>query len=119
MPTYLFTDKNGTIHEKVMTVAELVKFEQVTMKRKKWTRRIDLEHMNVPSTASCWPMKCDAAGVHPDQCDAAEKESARRGVFTEFDRRTGQAVFRDRAHRARFLKAHGYIDRDGGYHGNS
>lgn len=62
-----------------------------------------------------WPLKSDAAGVSVDEVDAAQKESARRGVPTEFDRNTGQAIFRSRGHRKEFCKAYGLIDRDGGY----
>jgi len=37
------------------------------------------------------------------------------GVPTQFDPRTGQAIFTDRSHRKRYLAARGFIDRNAGY----
>ncbi len=62
----------------------------------------------------CWPMKSWSAGVHPDQVGEAAAHAAKLGVPTSFTP-DGDAIFRDRAHRKQFLKAHGMHDKDGGY----
>lgn len=62
-----------------------------------------------------WPVHSDAAGVHPDDAPAAQAESTRRGVPTEFHPETGCAIFRSRGHRTKYCRAFGYFDRDGGY----
>jgi hypothetical protein len=65
---------------------------------------------------SLWPMRSDAFGVHPSQAAEAYRESVAAGVPTEFDPRTGQAVFRDRHHRKRAVEALSPMyDLDGGY----
>lgn len=69
-----------------------------------------------PSCVSCsaWPLISDGAGVHPKQRAEAEALARKLGVPTEFTS-AGSAVFRDRDHRKRFLKAHHMRDNDGGY----
>ena len=39
-----------------------------------------------------WPMKCDAMGVNPDQCEEAEEKMRKAGVNVQYDRKTGQAI---------------------------
>jgi hypothetical protein len=62
----------------------------------------------------CWPLPSEAAAVHPAQAREAADHAKKLGVPTEFNG-LGQPVFTDRAHRKRFLKAHGMVDRSGGY----
>jgi len=71
----------------------------------------------IGATRSCgtWPMKSDAAGVHPDQIGEAMSAASKMGVPTSFDSKTGQAIFESRGHRKRYLKAHGMHDRNAGY----
>ena len=64
---------------------------------------------------AAWPMKSDSAGVHPSQVREVTEKSDNMGVRTEFDKTTGQAVFTSRGHRAKYLKAMGMYDRNGGY----
>ena len=53
------------------------------------------------------------AGVMPSQAAHAEAALAARGVDgVRFDRRTGDAIFRDRRSRLRALKAMGLYDKD-------
>lgn len=72
-----------------------------------------------PSTerrVSLWPMRSDAFGVHPSQAAEAYRESVAAGVPTEFDPKTGEAIFRDRYHRKRAVEAMSPMyDLDGGY----
>lgn len=121
MPTYVYVDpESGDKYEFPMTIAEMlcreeerpdwIKFEG------RWLKR-DLASEHAPTSGGCgiWPMRSDAAGVHPDQTGEAHENSVRLGVPTQFDRRTGQAIFTDRTHRKRYLSAVGFIDRNGGY----
>ncbi len=62
-----------------------------------------------------WPMESDAAGVHPEQVGEAMAHAVSQGVPTEFNRETGNPIFRSRQHRNDFLKAHGLKDKDAGY----
>ncbi len=64
---------------------------------------------------SCWPMESASCGVHPSQVGEAAQHAKDVGVQTEFCKKTGNAVFGDRSHRRKFLKAHGMHDNDGGY----
>ena len=53
-------------------------------------------------------------GVQPEQIEEATKDAQNRGVPTQFDSQ-GDAIFTDRSHRKKFLKAYGAHDHDGGY----
>lgn len=64
---------------------------------------------------AAWPMESEAAAVHPRQAREAYEHSVRSGVPTEFNPRTGAAIFRDRTHRRNYLRAYGMHDRDAGY----
>jgi hypothetical protein len=82
--------------------------------RRKWVNAEDRPQR--PRGVAQWPMWSDAFGVHPSQAAEAYQESVKAGVPTEFDPRTGQAVFRDRYHRKRAVEALSPMyDLDGGY----
>lgn len=54
-----------------------------------------------------------AAGVMPEQAEAAEREFARRRIDgVRFDRRTGDAVFINRRAKLRAIAAMGLHDKD-------
>jgi hypothetical protein len=118
MPTYIYTAPNGTDHEFVMSVAEMEAAEKngFMFHEGQWYKR-NLEAEHGPARGGCasWPMKSDAAGVHPSQSKEAYEHSVSVGVPTQFDPRTGQAIFTDRSHRKRYLAARGFIDRNAGY----
>jgi hypothetical protein len=120
MPTYCFKNKEtGSTQDVFWTISEMEsKCKGVIYKDGDgvvWERDFAAEHGDVAANCGNWPMKSDAAGVHPDQIGAARKEAKRFGVPTEFDTKTGQAIFSNRSHRAQYLKAKGYHDRNGGY----
>jgi hypothetical protein len=78
---------------------------------------IDAEHIggappSGPATKG-WPLRSDACGCHPSQVAQFESDATRKGVPTEFDKKTGEAIFRDKSHRRNYLKAFGYHDRNG------
>lgn len=114
MPTYVYERLDtGEVVEVVLTVAQMTKRqngeiivlgpddgldEEVAARR-----RLDLER---PGAQTSWPhggLESDALGVHPDQAEEAMAHADRIGVPTEFDRETGCAIFRSRAHRKRYV----------------
>ncbi len=62
-----------------------------------------------------WPMESYAAGVGADQVKEAMKEATKMGVPTEFNSKTGDAIFTSANHRKRYCEAMGLYDRNGGY----
>ena len=60
-------------------------------------------------------MESDAAGVGVNQVERAQEHSVEIGVPTEFNPRTGAAIFRSRGHRKAYCEKVGLFDRDGGY----
>lgn len=120
MPTYKYTNREtGETIAKTMSIAEMLKYapDGISIEGVYYERDIAAEHMRQATrgAATGWPLKSDAAGVHPDDAKKASESSAKMGVPTEFDRKTGQAIFRDRSHRRAYLKATGMHDRQGGY----
>ena len=116
MPTYTFINNAGQRVERVMSYKE-------------YDRRVrDGVLHDGPDTltrdygadifggtpANGWPILSDAMGVHPRQRQKAYEESVAKGVPTEFAH-DGRAILRDRTHRAKFIKALGDHDHDGGY----
>ncbi len=121
MPTYIYVNKNtGEKIERIWTVHEMMKEEGnldgVSVDGKFFHRDYASEHGQVlENGCSAWPMKSDAAGVHPSQVKEFSQKSEKMGVPTQFDGKTGQAIFTSRAHRAKYMKSVGIHDRSGGY----
>ncbi len=59
---------------------------------------------------SGWPILSDALAVHRKRIPEAEESARKRGVPTEFVKKDGRPIFRDRSHRRAYLKAYKYID---------
>lgn len=118
MPTYVYRDSDGNAVEVVMSIAEMERTEHdgaIVLDGKILTRDLEAEHGPARGGCGTWPLRSDAAGVHPDQAKDAYEHSVSVGVPTQFDPRTGQAIFTDRSHRKRYLAARGFIDRNAGY----
>ena len=77
-------------------------------------RRMDIEHGGFEHPTSCWPMKSVAMACHPSQVREFAEDSRKKGVPTEFTK-TGEPIFTNRNHRAKYLRAYRVHDRDGGY----
>jgi hypothetical protein len=60
------------------------------------------------------PLHSEAMAVHPKQIKEAMEFAKKHGVPTNFDAQ-GRPIFTGRAHRARYMKAHGFYDKSGGY----
>jgi hypothetical protein len=117
---YCFKDENtNNTLEVCWTVAQMEKntckdYTYVDNEGVRWVRDYPAE-MGQPASCGTWPMKSDGAGVHPSQIGDAMKAASKMGVPTSFDAKTGQAIFESRAHRKKYLKAHGMHDRNAGY----
>jgi hypothetical protein len=61
------------------------------------------------------PKACKALKVHPSQVKEAIDDARKKGVPTNFTKE-GLPEFDNRRHQAKYLKAYGYFNRDGGYH---
>lgn len=119
MPTYIYEDpESGEMHELTMTIADMLAREvdgMIQHEGKTLRRNLAAEHGPARGGCAAWPMKSDACGVHPEQIGDAYRQSVSLGVPTQFDQRTGQAIFTDRIHRKRYLAARGFHDRNAGY----
>jgi hypothetical protein len=120
MPFYIYVDNQTNERvELMMTIQEMMRKRRadgsILHEGRILHRSIAAEHGGVSSNPGNWPMRSDAAGVHPSQTGAAYEESVKLGVPTRFDPQTGQAIFESRSHRRDFLKAKGMFDRSGGY----
>jgi hypothetical protein len=58
-----------------------------------------------------YPIKSVALAVHSKQVKAAQEDSVKRGVPTEFTK-SGRPILRDAGHRKAYLRAYGYHDRN-------
>ena len=121
MPTYTYKNQDsGQILTKIWPIAKMLEEEGdndgITVDGRFYYRSYTDEHRHRPEGGcAAWPQRSDAAGAHPDQCKEFSENSAKMGVPTEFDGKTGQAIFTSRSHRARYLKMAGLHDRNGGY----
>ena len=121
MPTYVYVHKQtGEQIQRVWTIHEMLQHEGnldgISVDGKFYQRDYAAEHCKViENGCSAWPQKSDAAGVHPSQVKEFSENSQKMGVPTQFDGKTGQAIFTSRAHRAKYLKSVGIHDRNGGY----
>lgn len=121
MPNYTYTNKDTgeTIHQ-TWSISEMLKQEGdkdgITHEGQFYYRNYTAEHAQAPvGGCASWPMKSDAAGVNPVQCQEFSENSVKKGVPTEFDSKTGQAIFTSRSHRAKYLRLRGMHDHNGGY----
>jgi hypothetical protein len=121
MPTYCYVNKEtGEKRHFIWTISEMEgkqnqNYEHTDPHGVVWTRDFAAEHAGMSSNSSNWPMKSDSCGVHPSDTAKASEASVKMGVPTRFDNKTGQAIFESRGHRAKYLKARGFHDRNGGY----
>ncbi len=112
MPTYCYTNEDGETIERRMSMKKVRK--SIRVKGVKFTRDIAAENAGYTDTPGAWPMKSDAAGVHPSQIGEAREHAAKVGVPTDFTP-DGRAIFTSRLHRKSYCEAHGLYDRNGGY----
>lgn len=59
-----------------------------------------------------WPMVSHSAAIHPDQIGEFRAAAQRDGVPTDYTE-TGEPILTSKAHRKRYLKHRGFIDKRG------
>lgn len=64
--------------------------------------------------SATYPMKSDAAGIHPSQIPEAREHFAKMGIKVDYTR-DGRAIFESPGHRKQVCEAMGLYDRNGGY----
>jgi hypothetical protein len=118
MPTYVFQDENG-IHEDVfMSSTELGERQfMVEGKRGQFIKQDGrtIKRVYVPfggQQPSCWPLRSQAAGVGVEQIDEQIAYDRSVGLSSEFDRKSGDAIFHGAKERKKYLRHHGLIDKD-------
>lgn len=117
MPTYLFEKTDGQAVELVMPFSELEKrqYSREGGQFIKLDNGEEAKRIYVPCggmSSSVWPKESAAAGVAPEQVQEAMAHDRESGVPTEYNRRTGDAIFTSTAHQRKYLKLHGLVDRD-------
>ena len=119
MPTYIYKNtKTNQITSLFMSISEMEEKQQgdvIVLDGEEYTRDYQSEMSGMQGSCASWPMKSDAAGCHPSQAKEFYDNASSRGVPTDFCSETGQAIFTSRQHRAKYLKAMGMHDRNGGY----
>ncbi len=120
MPCYCFRrEDNGELVELVMSVSEMERrcaddYSIILEDGVRATRDVRTEHAGFKNTPGNYPYWSDAMGVHPSQIAKQKAVDARMGFKTEF-RHDGAVKITDKTMRRRYLHAHGFHDRNGGY----
>lgn len=65
------------------------------------------------ATTRTWIKRDDQLGINPDQYEQAMAADARLGVPIEYDRNTGQAIFRSPGQYRRYAETHGFYSLTG------
>ncbi|MGH2272166.1 hypothetical protein ACQ9LF_10235 [Anaerohalosphaeraceae bacterium U12dextr] len=112
MPQYCFTDDQDHTICRFYPLGKAPR--QVRLGKTVFKRNLRAEHAGTRHTPGNWPMKSDAAGVHPSQIKEAYDHSVRIGIPTQFAP-DGRAIFTGREHRKNYCRAIGLHDRNGGY----
>lgn len=110
MPFYTYTNlKTG----ENITVRQSKPNPRKTVVRKgiKFHKNTLADHSRTTKKLECWPMKCTALGVIPQQVEEATKQAFDLGCPTGFYS-DGDAKIRDRGHYNKFMDALGYHNRD-------
>lgn len=121
MPTYCYRNEstnevhevNMSIFEKELDEKEIDGKKYININGELCARDFVSEKHGFKTFPENWPKTSWAISVHPDQVDEAERYAEQNlGVKTEYDRKTGGAIFKDRNHFKKFLKRANMHDRD-------
>jgi len=114
MPSYCYTTPDGETVERLFSMKDEIPKEIVLEDGRRATRDFVAEHGGFAHSPGNWPLLSEAMGVAESQVKEAHAYSVKIGVPTEFTP-DGRAVFTCPSHRKRYARAHGFIDRNGGY----
>lgn len=118
MPTYVYKTDDGEYHELIMTIEEMLARQFDKDSGGAYIKLDDgreAKRVMTPvggSSSSVWPKRSTAAGVAPEQVEEAMNHDRQNGVPTEYDRRTGDAIYTSMGHQRKHLALHGLRDRD-------
>ncbi len=65
-------------------------------------------HGETPGAGHCWPLKCEALAVHPDQVQEFNDRNKAHGVNVTYDPKTGIAIVPDAAAYKRLRRVSGF-----------
>lgn len=116
MPTYTYVTDDGQREERVFAIGEAPPRIRIRGRRAYRDYQTDLAR----TQAKDWStgLVSEGAAVHVNQLANAKKIDKRAGLTTEYrrlDRKFVGPVFRSRAERKAYLRAHGMKDLSGGY----
>lgn len=115
MPTYDYICECGATLSRVLPMSQCDATMSCTRCGKRMQRDYATEQAgNKGKRTKTWPMKSDAAGVHPSQIASETERAGKMGIPTEFTP-DGRAIFTGPKHRQRYCEAIGMFDRNGGY----
>lgn len=103
MPTYCFTTKDGTTHERYFPVGKCPK--RIRVKGKTADRDIAAEHSGQRSGGHGWPMYSDALFATPQAQPEWRRMLAEKGVTNVEWNKQGQMRLDSQAHQRRVMKA--------------
>lgn len=110
MPVYSYQSGDGDVIEEAFPLG--TQPEAIRRKGKRFKRNPALDHRGFHDTCGAgYPIASEALGVHPIQIPEAVATARKLGVPTDYTK-DGRPILRDREHRSRFLKAHGFHDRN-------
>jgi hypothetical protein len=114
MPAYCYTCSCGHEFARVLPVISCRKSVRCPKCHSLAKRDIAREHGGNVHRPGNWPLKSDAAGVHPLDVTEAMAHASSIGIPTDFTA-DGRAVFTSARHRKAYCQAIGMYDRNGGF----
>jgi hypothetical protein len=117
MPLYCFKcDTCGAYTEEHRSMADSSKPKPCVNEVCDSVMRRDMQSEQSGRRSRCdtYPYPSDALGVNPSQVQQFMENDRKHGVPTEYTPE-GQPIMRDRAHRRRYCKLYGVVDRNAGY----
>lgn len=117
MPTYSFRNESGGLVELTMSYSALIESGYdadsgvLEWEGERLTRDIAADHIGFKKADTGWPQHSIAAAVLPSQVGEAASLDRKLGVPTNYDR-NGSPIFENKAHRAKWMKAHKWVDRN-------
>jgi len=123
MPTYLYKRKDGSIIERTMTISQMGDVQMsdahgdyiLDDDGKRAYRNMALEQKGA-THATGWAtgLVSEAAGCSVDNIPAERIFNQKHGINPDYTK-DGAVIFTSRGQRKKFNKAHGLIDKSGGY----
>lgn len=112
MPTYVYSDADEEIVvEKMFRAGEAPR--SIEENGRLLCRDYRRERIGVPPSA--YRVESEAMGVDTDQIPEAMAWDKKNGCSVDYNPETGNPIFTSRDQRRKYMRAHNFYDRDGGY----